>query len=594
MAEFKNISSNSKKTLTVSDFGGVDLTNASGKISHSRSPDAVNMIRDSRGKVKKRFGYREVYNFGECVYGIFYYTSGTEKKKVVHAGSKLYIEADEGYNLIYTGINEKISQGIQFSNKLIIADGKKLLYYDGETVGAVEDIAHIPTIVTGRRNSGGGTFYEGVNMLSTKRIEKFCGDGMNLGFQLTVEKFDSIVYIKCNRTGTVWEELNEFYDYRADKNTGQIVLTVAPPESDVDNLEICYIVKNDEYFDIINTSTIMTLYGAYGATDRIFLGGNSVYPNRDYYSDINDPTYFPDTNYGIIGRDESAIVGYSLVSDNLCAHKDNELNGANMILRYGTVDEEGSASFKISGTCIGSGAVSQNGFGNIDNEPAYISKDGVCAITPSDIIGERYSQLRSYYLNGRLLSETDFSKAYVVTHNQFFMVLLNDKIYILDSLKASSEGNNSYSHRQYEGYVWETIPANILFSDGNVLMFGGKEGALCEFYNNEESDECYLDNKKTYEAYWQFSKFLGDDFSKKKTIMHISVLFDDYSQNTKLQYKDGEWKDVLKKNANSMFFSKRLHLKNTKDAEIRIINSENEAMKLNTVKLTYINNGRIK
>ncbi len=599
MAQFKNISQVNKKTLTIENFGGVDFTNGQAKISFSRSPDAINMIRDSLGKVKKRFGYRKIHDFEQCIYGIFYFVKGIEKKMVVHAGSKLYIESEDEYTVIFENLNEKKSQGIQFGNKLIIADGKKLIYYDGEKAGYVEDIAYIPTIVTGRTERGGGTFLDATNMLSTVRTESYKCQGGTTTFQLASQNIESIISIRFNYNNLGWRDyIAEKHYYNLQQYNSILQLDFAMSESTgEDNFIVTYSVKrNEDNFNAINTASFLTLYGAYGAMDRLFLGGNNTYINRDYYSELYDPTYFPDTNYGIFGREESPIIGYSLVSDNLCVHKNNELNNANMILRYGTVDDEGNATFKITGTCVGDGAVSKEGFSHLDSEPAYLTQNGISAITPSDIMGERFSQLRSYYLNGVLLKETDFSQACAVTYKSFFMVLLGEKIYILDSMNPSIEETNLYSHRQYEGYVWNNIPANILFSEGEKLMFGGKNGELCVFYDSEDDESCYLDNGKPIEAYWQFPKFLGDDFSKKKTIMQIAVLFDDYSQNTKIQYKDlnGEWKDSAFKNSNRMFVSKKLHIKNSEDAEIRIINSENEAMKINTVKISYINNGKIK
>ena len=38
-------------------------------------------------------------------------------------------------------------------------------------------------------------------------------------------------------------------------------------------------------------------------------------------------------------------------------------------------------------------------------------------------------------------------------------------------MNPSTEERNLYSHRQYEGYIWDNIPANILFSDGEKLKF---------------------------------------------------------------------------------------------------------------------------
>ncbi len=598
MVQFKKISQNPKKTLTVEKFGGVDFTSPPGRVSYSRSTDAVNMIRDSLGKVKKRFGYRQIYKFDECIYGIFTYTTGIEKKRVVHSGDKLYIETQEGYDVIFENLNRKNSQGVQMGDKLVVADGKKLLYYDGEKAGYIEDIAYTPTVAVGRSPAGGGTFLDPVNLLNTKRIEKFRSTGDRYVYQLTSQNIDQILSIRFKIGEAQWRDyLAEGRYYWVDSYNGTLKLDLLLEASEEDNLVVEYTVKrNEDNFNAVNTASFLTLYGAYGAMDRLFLGGNSVYPNRDFYSELNDPTFFPDTNYGVFGKTESPIVGYSHISDNLCVHKNNETGNVNMILRYGTVSDEGDVIFKVTGTCMGDGAVSKEGFSHLDNEPAYVSTSGICAITPSDIIGERISQKRSYYIDGKMLDEVDFKNASAVSYKGFLMVLMGDKIYILDSQCPSVDELNIYSHRQYEAYVWEIIPSNILFTDGENLVFGGKNGELCMFYNSDEEENCYLDNQKPVEAYWQFPQFIGDDFTKKKTVMQISVLFDDYSKNTKIQYKNlsGEWVDAAFKDGNRMFLSKRLHIKNSTGAEIRMINTEDEAMKINTVKISYMNNGKIK
>lgn len=592
MANFKDYGSNRKKAITVSNFGGVDLTNAVGKISMGRSPCGTNMIRDTIGKIKKRTGYGVVNDFSECIYGIYYFVKGTEKKMLVHSGKKLYIQTENGFEEIYSEMAENKSTGIQFDERLIISDGEKLRYYDGKKAGNMEDIAYVPTIVAGRSPTGGGVFLDPVNMLTSKRKETFRSTGPDTEFYLSTDNIDEIVSVRV-RTKDGWTNQEAFVQYQYNLWDGYVVLRYnLYPIDDDDNVEVVYKKKNEDYLKLINSSTLMTLYGLNGSLDRLFVAGNSLYPNRDYYSNMNDATYFPDINYNVFGKDDSPIMGYSLVSGKIAVHKYNEENNANIILREGTLND-GSVYFKMAGSYMCDGAICKHGFGVIDNEPAYLSQNGICAITPSDILGERYSQIRSYYLNGQLLKEKNLEDAYVVTHNQFFMLCVNEKIYILDSIKYSSEGNNSFSHRQYEAYVWDNIPANVLFSDENELFFGTKDGRLCKFFS-EEDEKCYLDNGEPFDAYWQFPDFEGDDFSFKKTIIGFAAMFDDVSKGTALEYYDNGWKEIVRKNAEENVFSKRIHLKDTKNQKLRIRNSSDEPMKINTVKIIYTNSAKIK
>ena len=47
------------------------------------------------------------------------------------------------------------------------------------------------------------------------------------------------------------------------------------------------------------------------------LSGNAQYRNYDWYSGMNDPTYWADTAYAVLGTQQSAIVGYSIVNERL-------------------------------------------------------------------------------------------------------------------------------------------------------------------------------------------------------------------------------------------------------------------------------------
>ena len=74
-----------------------------------------------------------------------------------------------------------------------------------------------------------------------------------------------------------------------------------------------------------------------GATDRLFLSGSPQLINYDWYSGLNDPTYWGDQAYSVLGQSDSAIVGYSIVNARLAAHKDSTDSDRNVIVREGTL-----------------------------------------------------------------------------------------------------------------------------------------------------------------------------------------------------------------------------------------------------------------
>lgn len=335
-----------------------------------------------------------------------------------------------------------------------------------------------------------------------------------------------------------------------------------------------------------------TLYGINGNMDRIFLTGNSKYPNRDYYCQVDDPTYWGDTWYSSIGKSTSPIVGYSIVSDCLAVHKAGEDSNANIILRQGKM-VDGEPCFPVVGTYTAGSAVASDTFGMLDNEPVYLADDGINAITPSDVLGERFSQSRSYFLNPKLLYEGDLRSASGVSYKGFYMLLLNGNIYILDGLQSVVSAGKPFSHRQYEAYFWEDISGKFLFTDGEILYMAGENGKLCRYLEQSETDD-----EKSIFACWEFNEFFGDDFSRLKTITHIDVMLDGGAKNIVLEYKDdsGEWRKISEtgEGASDKIISRRVHIKGCESIKLRVRSSLNGDFRLNRLKISFINGKRIR
>ena len=83
----------------------------------------------------------------------------------------------------------------------------------------------------------------------------------------------------------------------------------APDAGQADGLVIQFPHTVEGYTDRIDKCTIISTYGV-GTNDRIVLSGNPDYPNRDWISGLNDPTYIPDLSYSTVGSESTAILGY--------------------------------------------------------------------------------------------------------------------------------------------------------------------------------------------------------------------------------------------------------------------------------------------
>ncbi len=554
--------------ITIPRFSGADLTNEPSYVSDYRSPYCPNMIRESVGKVRKWIGYKTIIELSGNINGFHTFSSSSGDTLLIHAGTKLYTATQAGDGTwsttqIYTGMENARSVSRQLNKKLIIADGKKLIaYYDKNgvmTAETLETSAYVPTVVISRRPNGGGTTYEPINLLGTHRIDSFLGTAGDTEYQLSATGISGVTKIeKLNANGT-WSTIASA-DYSVNNSTGKVTFTGgAPGESPIsgqDNIKIEFTKTVSGYSDRVNKADIMTLYGVGGSMDRIFVAGDPSYPNRDYYCQMDDPTYWGDIWYSIIGQDNSKIMGYSTIGTTLATHIDRSDNDTNIMLRQGTLDDDGVANFRLTGAYQGSGAISKWAFANLETEPLFLTRYGIMAVTPSDVIGERYRQLRSYYLNGLLLTQ-DLTNAVRCTYDRFYMLATGDYLFRLDGMQASTERNEPYSRRQYEGFYRENVGARCIVNINETLIFGTSDGKVKEFYKDYSEPANFNDDGDPIIAAWATPELYGKNFYYKKRFKLLSALLG-AAIATSVQVTrvyDGETEVIIEYNGEERYFS---------------------------------------
>ena len=188
-----------------------------------------------------------------------------------------------------------------------------------------------------------------------------------------------------------WKPMAENSGFTVNRTAGTVTFTTAPGVSPVagqDNVKITASHTVEGYADRINKCRIGIQFGVNGATDRLFLSGSPQLINYDWYSGLNDPTYWGDQAYSVLGQSDSAIVGYSIVNARLAAHKDSTDSDRNVIVREGTLVDNKPA-FPIVNILQGEGAIGPYSFGYLGTEPLFLTKLGVYAITAQDITGEK-------------------------------------------------------------------------------------------------------------------------------------------------------------------------------------------------------------
>lgn len=608
--------------VRIENFLGCDLTNQPTNVDTERSPEATNMIRDVPGKVRKRMGWHTVYELEGRVNG-YHRLSG--KEPLIHAGTKLYRICDDGPKAIYEEMADGRSKSWEFDKKLVIADGKALLTYDGNVVKRASEDARVPILTISRQPNGGGTSYEGLNLLQPKWEEDFVVDSQHKDateFQLSFGGLDETAVVVQIMDGEGnWVSKREGTDFTVDRETGTVKFNTAPgetPVSGTDNVKIIASRTVEGYADRINKCCIGIQFGVNGASDRLFLSGNPDFVNYDWYSGLNDPGYWSDTGYSVLGQSDSAIVGYSVVNARLAAHKNGQDAERNCIVREGNLVDNQPA-FPIVNILQGEGAVGRYTFGYLQTEPLFLTKLGVYAITAQDITGEKYSQLRSFYLNGKLLNEQNLEDAFACVWKDMYWLAINGVVYVLDGLQASQTDRGApYATRQYAGFYLTNIPARVMWTEDDTLWFGSEDGKVRAFYKDHGELTSFTDDGKAIYACWRTPDISGKNIYRAKDFSRLYVeLASAPATSLRVWGKVyGLWEELFSNQMDARYLDfgnidfgkicfscddsprtigEKIRLKKLDKAGFRIENEErNEPFGLNNISIEYVETGYYK
>lgn len=504
------------------DFAGVDFSSAITEVADNRSPDALNMIADFGGFPQKRTGWKTIISdLAGRVNGIFQYVGKTYRKIIVHAGDTLYDVTSGEATVIFSGLANDKSSAFVWEGKLYILDGEHYLVYDGTT--ASEVVGYVPTTVIAATPTGGGESFEPINLISPQRINLITGTAGTTQFQLDAVDLTSVDKIELLNSSGEWAETT---NYTADLAAGTITFTAAPGVSPItgeDNVRVTFTKRITANENRIRKCKIYSFFGV-GNDNRIFVTGNDEYRNYDWCSESNDPTYFPDINYSIIGSDNSAIMGYlKQYSDQVIIKESNDQD-ATLYLRSVSENNDGDVIFPVLQGLAGVGAVSKHCFGNLLDDNLFLAAEGVFGLDTSSVTLQKTTQNRSMYVNAKLTREQNLSEAYSTTWNGYYCVFINNKVYLADSKRRSSNQSSSFG---YEWHYWDNVPARVAADIDGKLYFGTTDGRLCIFKTEaEDLMGAYSDDGAPIQAYWTTKLDDLNDVSSYKKIekRNIGVL----------------------------------------------------------------------
>ena len=485
-------------------FRGADFSTDPSLVESCRSPLCTNIVADGGGMPQKRLGYRTVQSLGDTVYGLFGAEFGGTVKRLVHAGTKLYAWADDGTPaVLLSGLPRRKSRAVFLAGKLWIVTGGGFYSYDGTEAKRVSASgAYVPTTTITRRPSGGGVSYEAVNLLTPYRKNAFQTDGKSVKFTLDGE-------IDASGAVRAWVWGEEVTDFTLDRAAGTITFPSAPAAPDAgasDGLVVQFPHTVEGYADRIDKCTIITTHGV-GSNDRVVLSGNPDCPNLDWTSGLYDPTYMPDLGYAAVGSEATPICGYCRIGSSLGIVKADDGSDSTVFLRSAALSEDGEAMFTLQQTIAGVGAVAPGSFASLFDDPLFLSRSGVAAITSSSLTGEKIVQNRSLYLNAQLTNEPSLPEAEAAVWQEMYLLAVpGGHVYLLNGRQTKTFRSASLADFVYEGFYWEDVPALCWYvqrsGTDEELYFGTADGRICKFNTDIEDMSRYSDDGAAISAVW--------------------------------------------------------------------------------------------
>lgn len=340
-------------------------------------------------------------------------------------------------------------------------------------------------------------------------------------------------YLKWGKNDAKWyihyniiQEGNKFYleitppyanaaDRYYSEKKQEWVVTKVSYFCELNKVSISAKAYTDEYADRINKATISTKFGYAGNMDRLFVAGWDKMREYEFWSEVDNPLYFPDLNYAKLGDEDTAVMGWSRINNNQMAiHK--EANGSDPTIYIQTAEfanqtEEAKDSptgtynvlgtyevaFPVSEGPAGDGVISQRAFGVLNGEPLALSESGVFATQyVTDVAADvRYAAPRSYYINPKL-KELNLKEAEAVTFDNKYFLAVDGYVFVADGKQKYAVGGNQGYEYSYEWFPWDNLPVRVWWVNDGQLHFGTADGKICRFNNG------FMDIDEAIRTYW--------------------------------------------------------------------------------------------
>lgn len=493
----------SSSLMRIGPFAGIDLSTNQAQINENNSPDMLNFNIDERGSLNKRTGFERVFptSLGPGpINGAYEYrkTDGTLYFLLAH-GTKLYTQS--GYDQpveIYNGLANSPINFFTMNDKCYIMDGTNYLVFDGILVTDV--IPYIPTLSISKEPTGGGTALEEWNLLGRGFKDSFSADGVAKDFILSLKGIDATL-VTAIVNGTT---MNEGSGFTVDRTNGKVTFTTAPAKG-TNNVVITAYKTYEGYADRIKKCRFHAVFGGSNDT-RIWVSGNPSMPDYAWRLGLNDPSYAPENGFY---KYQDNVKAFSKQYDSLVVHREGGLHQITFEL------VNGQASFPSKPINDQVGTYASRSVQIIENNPVFLSKNGVYMLNASNVRDERNVSHISANVDPRLLKESNLDKAIAIDYDKKYWIAVNGNVYIFD-----------YAINQW--YMYNNINASCLFEKDGLLYFGSTTEGLLYRFKDETHLEAYEDDGAPINAYWVSKLF---DFGRPEYRKAVERIFLDMKPN---------------------------------------------------------------
>jgi hypothetical protein len=414
---------------------------------------------------------------------------------------------------IYTGLTANKGSFFVFKNNagediLYYKNGAQYVQYDGATASLV--VGYIPTVVTGRAPTGGGTPFESYNRIQPAFKNSFSATGAATVYQLTLTNLDATpVTATLNGVAKV-----ETTDFTVNRVTGQVTFLVAPTIG-TDNLIIkAYKTDAAAIASILSTKYAVTFGG--DNDTRVFVAGDST---TYYYSGLLDPTYFPENQYNNAGVDNSFITGFGKQYNVLVVFKERSMYAI-------TYDfNSGVPRFPLALLNDSIGCDMPNTIQLIKDNLVWCNTyNGVTILNSTLLKDEKNVSPLSENINGvnnapGLLQESNLSQASSVDFDGHYWICVNEKVWAWNYEVSPyiNTGNVYEDQRRLAWFVFDNISANCWFYFNNELYYGHR------YYSRivKMIPNVYNDFGVAINAYWASKLNDFGLFDWTKTILQV-------------------------------------------------------------------------